>query len=121
MQKHITGTQPTFIPQSTRIARLVFKLEYWHEALMDIRAERREIIECNLPEESRNRELAINSDLTRAIRMRLSEVQHDHAQAIKESAHRIAEGLPTLSDDKQAAVASNADQFDAHGVKGGAE
>jgi len=107
MQKHNTAQSAKKVPlHEIPIIEALFRIEYWNEKLMDIRAERRQIIESKgLSDEWRKKALEINSGLRQAIRARLNECQHDHVRAVHESAMRMAEGAcnaitlpcPTLS------------------------
>jgi len=64
---------------------------FWHESLMDICAQRREIIEDKeMNDTRRGFLLGVNTQVRKAIRIRLSEAQHDHSELVRESANRIA-------------------------------
>lgn len=67
----------------SRVIELIHIVEFWSDALLNVRAERRDIIQLDVPEPRRDYLLAVNADLTGVIRRKLSDSQHDHAEAVR--------------------------------------
>jgi len=101
------------------IAEAVYKLEFYADALLDIRAQRREIIEMDAISETRRKYLLeINSDVTTAVRKQLSEIQHTHAELIQKSADRIADSVPVTFSTEYPVLPANDALFDVYEGQG---
>jgi len=107
---------------NTTNVRVLLKLEcieYWNEALLDQRAERRDLIlDSTLTPDEREHCLSINSLVTRFVRRKLSEAQHDHVQAMRASADRIAQNVTQAIPEASTAHPANEPTFDAYEGRG---
>jgi len=97
------------------IADAVFRLEFWADSLVDIRAQRKEIIaRQDVSRPRRKYLLEENSDVTAAIRECLAEAQKKHIEIIQGAADRIAEGVATVMDRDYPTLSANECIFDYH-------
>ena len=103
---------------TTTNVRVLLKLEcieYWNECLLDSRAERRDLIlDKSLTPDERKHCLSINSQVTRFVRKRLSEAQHDHVEAMRASADRIAQNVTQALPETVTAHPANNATFDVY-------
>ena len=107
---------------NTTNVRVLLKLEcieYWNEALLDSRAERRDLIlDSTLTPDEREHCLSINSQVTRFVRRKLSQAQHDHVEAMRASADRIAQNVTQTLPEAATAHPANDATFDVYEGRG---
>ena len=99
---------------TARLIRALECVEYWNEALMDSRSERRDLIlnKMLMPDE-REHLMGVNSIVTAFIRKKLSDAQFEHVEAMSQAADRIAESVP-VTVDRADPMSANDPVYDAY-------
>ena len=122
MQFNTTAHPARKIPTKNQsVSEVLIRLDFWHTALQNIRAERRQIIgNERLSEKWRMHALSKNADDTAAIRARLSECQFDHCRAVESASRRIAGSVAGLLEHSTSPPANEPQHDTYEGGTGGA-
>jgi len=115
MQHNTTAQKARIIPTDAEsVAEAIIRLNFWHDALLNVRAERREIIHNETISYTMRKQMLINNaGVTACIRARLSECQHEHMEAVERAAQRIASSVSGLIE-HSSTPSANTGAYDAY-------